>query len=212
VVKMMISKKKLKTKIITIFILSILFIPLTQADNFYIPSWNGSTSELYQWNNANYFIPKNLTDNIYLNLNLYNIYFIDNITLINSPINIYDNISNISLLTIENNTVYFYNPNNITNYTYININQPYNIQIIIFPDNTTIFINNETFNFNYTATNIYLQPMQFPSEIIFSNWGAENNNMIISNDFDFLVFIFIFILISFIIVIYIIDIKMKTND
>jgi hypothetical protein len=209
---MIIAKRRLKTAVIFMMILSIIIIPYSFAYNFYIPSWQGNTDELYQWNDINYFIPKNLTDAIYLNLYTFNIYFIDNITLINSQINIYDNISNISLLIIQNNIISFYHPNDLSNYSYININQPYNIQIIIFPDNSTVFINNQSFNFNYTITNIYLQPVEFPSEITFSNWGAENENVLISNDFDFVVFILIFILISFIIVIYIIDIKVKTND
>ncbi len=187
-------------------------MPISNGYTTNIPAWHGNTSELYQWNNNYYFIPQNYSDNIYLNLYVYNVYAIENITLINGEINIYDNISLISLITIENNTITYYNPQNTTNYTSIYINQPYNIQIIVYPDNSTIFINNYTFNFNYTATNIYLQVYSMPCEIEFTSWINENNNYIINSNFDFIVYILIFILLSFIIVIYIIDIRVNTNE
>ena len=211
---MMLIKRKLKNKIWILFILAVLIMPFSHAYNTIIPAWQGNTNDLYYWNNEYYFIPKNMTDNIYLNLDLYSIYAISNITLLNGEINIYDNISNISLITISNNTITYYNPqpNTTINYTTIYANQPYTIQIIVYPDNTTIFINNLTFTFNFTASNIYLQPLNMPCEIAFSNWIEENNNYIISNDFDFLVFILVFILVSFVIVIYIIDIKVVNNE
>jgi hypothetical protein len=152
----------------------VMLIPISQGVYVYIPSWNGSTDNIYESNNFHYFIPDANNTTIYLNLYPNEIYFFYNLTLYNIQIDIYDSYSNIHLMYIGDQPK---NSNNLSSIAYFQYSNISSLELINNLNNLTVYINNQfIFNINYTASQIYIYAINFPSQFIFQSWNAENQN------------------------------------
>jgi hypothetical protein len=151
-----------------------MFIPFSQGVYIYTPAWNGSTDKIYESNNFHYFIPDPDNTTIYLNLYPDEVYFFYNLTLYNIQMDIYDNYSDIHLMYIGDQAKGSTNSSSIAYFQYLNITS---LEIINNLNNLTVYINNQfIFNINYTASQIYIYAINYPSQFIFQLWDAENQN------------------------------------
>jgi hypothetical protein len=87
---------------------------------------------------------------------------------------IYDSYSDIHLLYISDQTKNTTNSSTIAYFQYSNISS---FELINNLNNLTVYIDNQfIFNINYTASQIYIYAINFPSQFIFQSWNAENQN------------------------------------
>jgi hypothetical protein len=158
--------------LLTVFL--IMIIPISQGVYVYTPAWNGSAGEIYESNNLHYFIPDINNTTIYLNLYPNEVYFFYNLTLYNIQIDIYDSYSDIHLLYIGDQPKSTTNTSAIAYFQYSNMSS---LELINNLNNLTVYINNQfIFNINYTASQIYIYAIDYPSQFIFQSWVAENQN------------------------------------
>ncbi|MEM3986965.1 MAG: hypothetical protein QXR39_09345 [Candidatus Methanomethylicia archaeon] len=178
---------------ILLILLMVIMIPTSLGYTSTIPAWQGNVSEIYENNGMHYFIPLNITDNIYQNIPIYTTFYLNNVTLVNMQI----------IISTTNTT---------TNYVITNCTN-LNIEIVNNDNSSTIFLSNSTnttmVSLLYPVTTLTIIPSvntPMSSEAIFQSWSllywSSNTQYIMNmNDLTSVVMITVLFLIAIMIVV-----------
>jgi hypothetical protein len=173
----------------------LLILPMANAYQITIPSWNTNDALFTNLNNG--YVYEGLSNNSSINstLYLYSYFTLNNFVLNNNiTISLYDSYSNLNITTISTSTV-----SNIT----LPMGLIQYIMIYVSPDNTTLNLNGTIYNYSLTATDINISGMGIASFTSATIYFIYSNTTVLT-DMSGVIFVlvFIFVIIALLMALY----------